>query len=202
MSVVYLDDTPLSSAIQLLLHLTRSNVKGIRVNEDVLQNSNEFRTASPKGELPALVHGGATHIGLLDVAKSIASDTPYKSVCGDTDSDKKEIEKWLKYCKTEVLPILQQSEKLLSKLHKINKDLLSSVFCIGEQLTVIDLLYFVVLNPTVKQWSDQERFTFCNLTRWFDFIQHFEGIENYLPVIRINVTSTAHIEAKKKRNLR
>jgi len=43
------------------------------------------------------------------------------------------------------------------------------------------------LHGVIQTSTEVERFTFCNITRWFDYLQHYEGIYNVvqLPIIKI-----------------
>jgi len=56
--------------------------------------------------------------------------------------------------------------------------------------------------PIIKEWNETERVDFVNVTRWFDFIQHHQGIESSRPIIDINKNVVVQVKpAKEKKEI-
>jgi len=99
-------------------------------------------------------------------------------------------------------PILANDTKTLTnKLHKLNKDLLFSVYFGTNDLTIADLALYTSLYSTMLIWDDTTRFQFSNITRWFDFMQNheeFRGMPESLPMITINKNPPQELQQKKE----
>ncbi|KAN0016050.1 hypothetical protein ACTFIU_006002 [Dictyostelium citrinum] len=80
-----------------------------------------------------------------------------------------------------------QDKKKEVLLHKFNKDLLNKTFVLNEKLSALDLVYYVILYSWMNELNDKQRFTFCNVTRWFNLIQNQKSILNIQPLIAISV---------------
>ncbi|KAK5583658.1 hypothetical protein RB653_005256 [Dictyostelium firmibasis] len=80
-----------------------------------------------------------------------------------------------------------QDKKKEILLHKLNKDLLSKTFILNEKLSALDLVYYVILYSWMNELNDKQRFTFCNITRWFNLVQNQKSILNIQPLITISV---------------
>jgi len=178
----------LSQTVQLALKVTNTQNKVKVIQLDESKKSNEFATVSPKGESPALSFNGKNLIGVDPILNELIDKD--NSIFGTNATEKKEVEKQLKFAK-ELAPLSNspKDSKFLGKLHKINSDMQFSVFCVGNHLTLADLAYFPLLHKIVSGFSESERFAFPNLTRYFDFLQHYEGIHSSfpsLPTVSIN----------------
>jgi len=153
---------------------------------DEVKNSEPFKTASPKGESPALLKDSTATLGLQNILSAIASDDPFVIA---SESDKKETEKLLKFIIQEIAPLIHTKDnKITGKLHKINKDLLTVTFFLGGVVpSVVDIAFYFALHPVMQGFSDTERASFCNITRWFDYVQHYGSIHDTakLPLIKI-----------------
>ncbi|EGC32685.1 hypothetical protein DICPUDRAFT_98810 [Dictyostelium purpureum] len=81
----------------------------------------------------------------------------------------------------------EDAKKRDIQLHKLNKDLLTKTYVFAEKLTALDLAYYVILYEWMSKLNDKERFTFCNITRWFNLVQNQKSILNIQPVIAISL---------------
>jgi len=191
-NILYVDDSGASHAASFVLQFFGASAKIITTNEDI-RKTEEFKTASPKGELPVFVNAHSkASAGLFEAIKAIASQSENPSFLG-AETTKKEEDKYLLFIAKELIPsVTTKDNRYVGRLHKINNDLLLSVFLFGNRMTVVDLVLFSIFYPIVKSWKENERVTFMNITRWVDFIQHQDGISasNY-PIfdIKKNVTS-------------
>eukprot|EP01133_Synstelium_polycarpum_P008924 gene8924-10456_t len=83
----------------------------------------------------------------------------------------------------------EDAKKRDAMLHKLNKELLANVYVFGSKLSALDIVYFVMLHPWMAKLNDKERFIFCNITRWFDFVQNTSFNNNgEFNIIPINTT--------------
>jgi len=82
----------------------------------------------------------------------------------------------------------QDTKKRDIQLHKLNKDLLTKTFIFADQLSALDLAYYVILYNWMGELTDKERFVFCNITRWFNLIQNQTPIANVQSLIAISTT--------------
>ncbi|KYR02165.1 endothelial monocyte-activating polypeptide II precursor pro-EMAP II family protein [Tieghemostelium lacteum] len=80
-----------------------------------------------------------------------------------------------------------QANRKDAQLHKFNKDLLIKTFVFGEQLTSLDLIFYALLHSWMSKLNDKERYVFCNITRWFNFIQNNYS-KQVLALVPINQT--------------
>jgi methionine--tRNA ligase beta chain len=180
---LFVDSSAVSSAARFLAAKAPST-KITEVTEEV-RKTESFLKASPKGEVPAVTSSKGGAVGLINVASAFVPQDPFLPT---SDADKKEADKQLKLLSSEIAPLLSSKDaKLTGKLHKINKDLQPVVFFLGSTASIVDLAYFFAFHDLIQSWSDLERSQFCNITRWFDFFQHYEGIHNVvqLPIVRI-----------------
>jgi len=179
---VFVDGDHASISIRLAIKLSGLSDVSFVEPDAAVRNSESFKSATPKGELPALLGGNA--VGLLEVAKVVI---PGHILFGNSEAQQKEVIRWLKLLSTDLVPQSKvKDNKWIGKLHKLNKDLTLNVFFIGNQLTLADLGLFPLFHEALKGWSDEERLLHANLTRWIDFIQHFDGIEGIVPIVPIN----------------
>eukprot|EP01132_Coremiostelium_polycephalum_P007991 gene7991-9833_t len=91
----------------------------------------------------------------------------------------------------------EDTKKRDIQLHKLNKELLNKVFIFSDKLSTFDLIYYSLLHSWMNQLNDKDRFIFCNITRWFNFIQNQKSINSTgKPIIVIN-TNPPPVEVKK-----
>eukprot|EP01114_Cavostelium_apophysatum_P000107 TRINITY_DN1010_c0_g1_i1.p1 TRINITY_DN1010_c0_g1~~TRINITY_DN1010_c0_g1_i1.p1 ORF type:complete len:461 (+),score=165.18 TRINITY_DN1010_c0_g1_i1:129-1385(+) len=183
MATLYVDDSFLSKAAKALASVANPSAK-IVTSDDQVKNSAEFKTASPKGEVPAL--SGVTGT-TVDVLKALVQNDA--TLLG-SESQKKEVDKLLTFAVKDFAPLASKIDnRFIAKVHKFNKDLATTTFFVGHSFTAVDIIFFVALHPVVKGWSEAERVDFLNVTRWFDFVQHRISLPDY-PLIEINKNVT------------
>jgi hypothetical protein len=51
---------------------------------------------------------------------------------------------------------------------------------VGNHITMADLHVFVGLHKRVTQLSDEEKYSYSNIFRWFKHIQSLDGIRHFL----------------------
>jgi len=178
---LFVADSALSVSAQLLARFVAKDVKVTIVN-DAVQNSEEFKAISPKGEIPAIKSKDGSAAGLYDVAKILAP----ASLLGTTDTQQKEVLKWCKLLTSDLIPQWKAKDnRWVGKIHKINKDLVATTFMLGNQLTLVDFGLFPLFHSAIQSWSDNDRLMWCNIVRWFDFMQHYDRIKGALPQLTL-----------------
>lgn len=90
-----------------------------------------------------------------------------------------EIHTWLNYVKTDLKPAIASGEKkqLLPVLHKLNKKIEPIVYLVSNQFSLADIVLFSSVQPVVASWKDEETWTFDNISRWYDNIQHLKVVQ-------------------------
>jgi len=61
-------------------------------------------------------------------------------------------------------------------LNNLNKVLEPVVYLIQNDLSLADLFLFCSLAETVKKWTESETHHFCNISRWYNHIQHHTAL--------------------------
>jgi len=90
-----------------------------------------------------------------------------------------QVKTWFSYVKTELSAAISSNEKknLLPVLHKLNKKIEPIVFVAANRLSLADLVLFSFLQPVVASWKDEDTWTFDNISRWYDNIQHLKQVK-------------------------
>ncbi|EFA78249.1 endothelial monocyte-activating polypeptide II precursor pro-EMAP II family protein [Heterostelium album PN500] len=87
-----------------------------------------------------------------------------------------------------------------AQIHRLNKDLINTVYIFGSTITAFDYIYFVLLHPWIVKLNDKERFLFCNVTRWFNFVQNTTFLGNgKLDLVPISTTPPPPEPPKEKK---
>lgn len=64
------------------------------------------------------------------------------------------VDKWIQFLSKDFLPSLATKDnKLAGKFHKINKDLSTVVFFVGNHLTIVDFAFYSALHAVVVRLS-------------------------------------------------
>jgi len=51
------------------------------------------------------------------------------------------------------------------------------VFVVSNRLSLADIVLFSFLQPVVATWKDEDSWTFDNISRWYDNIQHVRQVQ-------------------------
>jgi len=155
------------------LHISNTEVATLNAAKVVARLSGkDFSVQHEETNQPAYItHEGQASHGYSSIFAHITGvDSP---LLGTTETEKKDVTDWLNQFSIQTLPLfLSNDQKLISTLHKINKSLLISVFFVSNHLTLADLVFYAAVHPLVEKWTEKERITFLNITRWFDNVQH------------------------------
>jgi len=157
-------DEKTDRAAKAILYYTKSQAQFtfVHVTKDVI-NSSEFLTASPSKQVPATdskVVGFAPVIFLL-----VQQNT---TLVGANATETAEIEKWVKYAGQELT---------IEQLPELNHDLWFKTFFVSNHLTVADIALYAALYTVISSLSNAEQWNYCNVSRWFDYVQFILGVD-------------------------
>lgn len=139
---------------------------------------------------PALINGPICFHSMIAITKSLAHLGERPELLGVTPEDAAFVEQWLIIASRIFYTNSDPSPKLLDDL---NSQLLSSVYLIGNQITLADIILYAALHSTMKNVMSQAQKSrkFLNLCRWFDHIYHTSAqLDTALPEIPFYIPST------------
>eukprot|EP00742_Colponemidia_sp_Colp-10_P002385 GILJ01002542.1.p1 GENE.GILJ01002542.1~~GILJ01002542.1.p1 ORF type:complete len:411 (-),score=90.59 GILJ01002542.1:101-1333(-) len=142
-------------------------------------------------QLPLLISEDA---GKLDEAFTIlgyfAKAANQPALLGVTAEEKADVHQWTTAAFAAV------TNETLQALHE---HLTLKVFIASNHVTIADLAVFASLHSKFESLSQGDRLRWCNVTRWFDHIQHLPGVKGALcklPLIDICKTKSSAAAAK------
>jgi len=152
-----------------ILHYTKSQAQFtfIPVTEDVI-NSSDFQTASPSKQVPAT---DSKVVGFTPVIFLLAQQN--STLVGENATETAEIEKWVKYAGQELTN---------EQLPELNHDLWFKTFFVSNHLTVADIALYAALYTVISSLSNAEQWNYCNVSRWFDYVQFILGVNNPIEI--------------------
>jgi len=167
---VFLDASNESFAVRLVSSFVSQNlnVKTVDDSEYKLHNY---------GRAPLFVNGNRVEADFVSVLTSVVNLD--KSVPESLVTVSDEVTGWFVYVKNDLHPAILGGEKktLLPVLHKLNKKIEPVVFVVSNRLSLADIVLFSYLRPVVSTWKDEETWTFDNISRWYDNIQHLKHVQ-------------------------
>jgi len=123
-------------------------------------------------KLPCLVNGSGLLTQPGAILKCLAGSSQYTKILENvTPLGKAEIDQWLSFLAQRDYAVTDAAA-----IKTLNGHLQTRTFMAANNVTLADLGTY----PAVHQWmvgaSAEERLAHCNVTRWFDHIQHLPGI--------------------------
>ncbi|XP_078694513.1 eukaryotic translation elongation factor 1 epsilon-1-like [Branchiostoma floridae x Branchiostoma belcheri] len=134
-------------------------------------------------KVPQLHTGnGKTLTGLATISKFLARSSPSggAKLLGTTPEDQAEIAQWLEYRVTVVDRSVEKKDAQ-AILKELNSYLLDKVYFLGFHFSLADLIMYHGLHPVMCQLSFFEKQQYQNVSRWFDQVQHYPGVQQHLP---------------------
>lgn len=77
-----------------------------------------------------------------------------------------------KNSKRKVASLLAEAASASINVEDLNQQLRDVVFVCGADITAADLAAYAALHGFMSGLAREEQLRLCNLTRWFDFVQH------------------------------
>jgi len=101
---------------------------------------------------------------------------------GKTPEEQALVEEWLSLSQKKFV----SNQTVQSLLPRLERDLLRVVFLVNNRETLADLALFAAVRPYVSRFDQQQKRTFVNICRWFDFIQHQDATLSVMSLIDLH----------------
>ncbi|XP_078579987.1 eukaryotic translation elongation factor 1 epsilon-1-like [Branchiostoma floridae x Branchiostoma japonicum] len=127
---------------------------------------------------------GRTLMGLATISKFLAKSSPSNGakLLGISPEEHAEIAQWLEYRVTVVNRSVEKKD-VQAMLKELNSYLLDKVYFLGFHLSLADLVIYHGLHPVMCQLNFYEKQQYQNVSRWFDQVQHYPGVQQHLPKV-------------------
>lgn len=151
-----------------LLNLIAS-YSGVKISTKV-QNTTDTTFKGPDGKPVTGTHTAARHIASL----SSKAD----QLLGQSPEQQAKISEWLSFKHTSLTPVMDD------KLAQLNNALQASN-CLGSSatITLADLVLYATVSSAVLSFPIAQHAYFCNLIRWYDYINHLADADKLYPAI-------------------
>lgn len=154
-------------------------------------------------QAPTLVNGPICFHSMIAITKSLVHLGNRSELLGITAEDAAFVEQWLIIASRLFCTDHGPSPKLLDDL---NSQFLSSVYLVGNQITLADVILYAALHSSMKNIIKKKKF--LNLCRWFDHIYHTSAhldtalpeIPFYIPSTIFSSSFTNSLSSKEKKN--
>ncbi|KAL9980527.1 hypothetical protein ACROYT_G009127 [Oculina patagonica] len=144
-----------------------------------VEGAEEF--TSPKG--PSLtLSSGQTVTGVRTVA-SYLSMISKQTLLGTSPLERAQVDQWLEYWQIQLESYMNDGTLLRGALKDLDKFMSRTVYLVGFQLTLADIMLYYALHPVMTELSIQEKEQLVNLSRWFNQVQCYPGVRQYLPEV-------------------
>lgn len=128
--------------------------------------------------------------GCASIGRHIAEHSERgRSLLGKDAKERALIQQWLDYAVVHftgsaALP----SDSAAEILQELNDYLADRCFFVGITLTLADVFLYYSLQPTMSSLSFREKEKYCHLSRWFDLVQHQDGLRQDLQYVTFSKT--------------
>lgn len=148
-----------------------------------MKKPNKYSTQGEK-KLPVLqTNNGPPLVGLVTIACHLALEAKRPELLGDSAESKAVVQQWLEHRVTRLDGC--RKEEVKSLLKDLDAYLQDKVYMAGNQFTIADVFIYHGIHPLIVDSAVQEREQYSNVTRWFDHIQHFPGVQRHLPPVAV-----------------
>jgi len=100
------------------------------------------------------------------------------------------------------VPVLISGEKklLFPTISKFNKSLETSVYVLGNNISLADVVVFPCFHSILVSWDEDERSgRFVDITRWYDHLQHIPILRGKVDFLKVEINQNVpKAEPKKK----
>uniref|UniRef100_A0A0G4HCH8 tRNA-binding domain-containing protein n=1 Tax=Chromera velia CCMP2878 TaxID=1169474 RepID=A0A0G4HCH8_9ALVE len=154
----------------------------LRLSSDKVVSVCKFSDATKKllnlPELPRLYTKDAKVLTQpLTILDYLASKSKFATIVQNPDTyGRAQVDQWLDFALKHQFSF-QPDDKDKEALAALNAHLLTRTFIAStSNLTLADLALFPSVHAWMKKASPEARLEMCNLTRWFDHLQHLAGV--------------------------
>lgn len=125
---------------------------------------------------------GQTVTGVRTIATYLCAISQPR-LLGSSALEWAQVDQWLEYWQTVLESYVNDGSLLKGELRDLNKFISGTVYLVGCQLTLADIMLYYALHPVMTELSVQEREQLVNLSRWFNQVQCYPGVRQYLPEV-------------------
>ncbi|XP_064625322.1 eukaryotic translation elongation factor 1 epsilon-1-like [Lineus longissimus] len=116
------------------------------------------------------------------VCKYLASASN-KNLLGSSIEEEAAISQWIEYRLTQV-DRSSKEQDVLVVLKELNDYLGDKVYLVGHRLSLADILLYYGMHSIMSNLTFYDKEKYMNLSRWFDQVQHIEGVRPHdLPLV-------------------
>ncbi|XP_037554545.1 eukaryotic translation elongation factor 1 epsilon-1 [Dermacentor silvarum] len=143
-----------------------------------------------KEKVPTVkVDSGLELTGCAPIGRYIAEQSEKgRTVLGKDAQERALIQQWLEYVAIRCEHGTLSSDTAHSILQELDSYLADRCFFVGISLTLADVFLYYSLHPTVLSLTFKEKEKYGHLCRWFDLVQHHDGLRQNLPIVVFSKT--------------
>lgn len=135
------------------------------------------------------VDSGLELTGCAPIGRYIAEQSEKgRTVLGKDAQERALIQQWLEYVAIRCEHGTLSSDTVHSILQELDSYLADRCFFVGISLTLADVFLYYSLHPTVLSLTFKEKEKYGHLCRWFDLVQHHDGLRQNLPIVVFSKT--------------
>jgi aminoacyl tRNA synthase complex-interacting multifunctional protein 1 len=146
-----------------------ASYSGVKISTKV-QDTTDTTFKGSDGKPVTGTHTAARHIASLSSKAA--------QLLGQSPEQQAKISEWLSFKHTSLTPVMDD------KLAQLNNALQASN-CLGSSsmITLADLVVYATVSSAVLGFPVAQHAHFCNLIRWYDYVNHVADADNVYPVI-------------------
>jgi len=134
-------------------------------------------------KVPSLtLRSGPTVTGVRTVAAYL-SRISKQSLLGNSALERAQVDQWLEYWQLQLQSSLNDATLSKGVLKDLDKFMSRTVYLVGHQLTLADIMLYYALHPVLLDLTVHEKEELINLSRWFNQVQCYPGVRQYLPEV-------------------
>ncbi|XP_074635807.1 eukaryotic translation elongation factor 1 epsilon-1-like isoform X1 [Acropora palmata] len=102
------------------------------------------------------------------------------TLLGNSPLERAQVDQWLEYIQRELGSHFKHGMSTKGALEDLDKFLSQTVYLVGLQLTLADIMLYYQLHPKMLEMTVYEKEKLINLSRWFNQVQCYPGVQQYL----------------------
>ncbi|XP_039982324.1 eukaryotic translation elongation factor 1 epsilon-1 isoform X1 [Xiphias gladius] len=158
-----------------------------------IKKPNKYSTQGDN-KVPVLQNNnGPPLVGLVTIACHLVKEAKRPELLGDSGESRAVVQQWLEYRVTKLSGCTNYDIRTILKV--LNLYLQDKTYLAKNQFTLADILMYYGIQPLIVGLAIQEKEHYVNVTRWFDHIQHYPGVQCHLSpvvVLRNRIYTSRH----------
>eukprot|EP00066_Takifugu_rubripes_P004528 XP_003967956.2 PREDICTED: eukaryotic translation elongation factor 1 epsilon-1 [Takifugu rubripes] len=148
-----------------------------------LKKPHKYSTQGVK-KVPVLqINSGPPLVGLGTIACHLVKEAKRPDLLGDSAESRAVVQQWIEHRVTKLDRCRKDDVKTFLK--DLDHYLQDMVYLAGNHFTLADILIYYGIHPFMVDMAIHEKEQFINVTRWFDHVQHYPGVQHHLPLITV-----------------